>query len=128
MRSSGLAIGVAAFVAFAGPAEVSRGFADDWTTCGQWSGDTSIAACTRIILNRATSASNRAIFYYDRGNAYFGKGQYDQAIADYDEAIKLNPKLAGAYANRGNAYENKGQDDQAIADYDEAIELKPKLV
>ena len=41
---------------------------------------------------------------------------YDRAIADYDEAIRLDPKIAAA---RGNAYCAKGDFNDAIMDYDE---------
>jgi tetratricopeptide (TPR) repeat protein len=37
--------------------------------------------------------------YSDRGNAYDGKGDLDRAIADFNEAIRLDPKLAFAYNN-----------------------------
>jgi len=50
-----------------------------------------------------------------------------KAIADYDKAIELDPKLAAAYNGRGNAWYVKREYDQAIADYDKAIELDPKL-
>ena len=40
--------------------------------------------------------------YFKRGNAKIELGQYDKAIADYDEAIRLNPDDADAYNNRGN--------------------------
>ena len=48
---------------------------------------------------------------------------YDEAIADFDEAIQLDPKLMVARRNRGSAYENTQKYDKAIADYDEAIRL-----
>jgi tetratricopeptide (TPR) repeat protein len=64
--------------------------------------------------------------YLDRGNAYYGKGQFDKAIADSTKALELNPRDAKAYTNRGNAYYDKGQHDEAIADYTKAIELNPK--
>ena len=57
----------------------------------------------------------------DSGSAYANKGQYDRAIADFDEAIKLDPEYALSFYNRGCAYAMKGQHDRAIADYDEAI-------
>ena len=50
----------------------------------------------------------------------------DRAIADYTEAIRLDPKYANAYSNRGVAYSDKGDKDRAIADFTEAIRLDPK--
>ena len=63
--------------------------------------------------------------YSGRGSAYVGKGDYDKAIADYTEAMRLDPKLADAYCGRGGAYV-KGDCDKAIADYSEAIRLNPR--
>ena len=59
--------------------------------------------------------------------AYADKQEYDRAIADYDEAIRLNPEVATAFNNRGNAYADKHLYDRAIADYDEAIRLNPRV-
>ena len=36
-----------------------------------------------------------------RGNAYGRKGDHDRAIADYNEAIRLDPKYALSFCNRG---------------------------
>jgi len=62
-----------------------------------------------------------------RGAKSAMKGQFDRAIADFDEAIRLNPS-ADAFYNRGNAYAELGQYDRAIADFDKAIRLNPKSV
>ena len=67
-----------------------------------------------------------AEFYNNRGMAYRDKGQYDQAISDYNKALEINSKYAYAYNNRGMAYRDKGQYDQAISDYNKALEINPK--
>ncbi len=53
---------------------------------------------------------------------------YDLAIAEFTEAIRLNPKNSPAYYQRANAYRHKNNWDRAIADYSEAIRLKPDYV
>ncbi len=105
--------------------------ADDAEDCLKGSGDTAIRACSRIIksgraFGKPISKEDLAITYSNRGIAYNNMGNYDRAIADYDTAIKLNPKFANAYNNRGFAYYRKRQYDRSIADYDNAIKLNPK--
>jgi tetratricopeptide (TPR) repeat protein len=64
--------------------------------------------------------------YNNHGLAYAAKGEYDRAIADYNEAIRLDQKYVFTYNNRGLTYKAKGDLDRAIADYSEAIRLDPK--
>jgi tetratricopeptide (TPR) repeat protein len=66
-----------------------------------------------------------AMEYEARGAVYLvTDGQ--RAIADYSEAIRLDPKYAVAYLGRGLAYAYKKEYDRAIADYGEAIKFDPK--
>jgi Flp pilus assembly protein TadD len=51
---------------------------------------------------------------------------YDRAIADCNEALRVDPKHMNAFLNRGLAYAAKRNYSQAIADYDQAIRLDPK--
>ena len=67
-----------------------------------------------------------AAAYRARAFGYCDLGRYEEAIADYDKAIGLDPKYAPAYNNRGNAYYDLGQYEEAIADYDRAIALNPE--
>ncbi len=69
---------------------------------------------------------NSAEAYLKRGNTYLDKAEYDKAIKDYSEAIRLDPTLATAYYKRGNAYADKKEFDKAIEDYGDAIRLDPK--
>src|ERR1700730_10781316 len=112
MRLSRLLAWVVALVAC--PVLLSWAVAGDGETCQRQMGDEEIAACTRVIQDGGTSAKNRAIAYYNRGIAYKAKGDLDRAIADYSEALRLDPKDAFAYTNRGSAYYAKGDLERAL--------------
>src|SRR6202034_1954941 len=81
--------------------------------------------CSAAIKSNHLSKQNLAVSLNNRGNAYSVTGEFDKAIQDYDEAIRLNPKDANVFNNRGTAYVSKGNFDRAIIDFDEAIRLKP---
>ncbi len=115
-----LAFGIFLFV---GEALAASQF--DYAECIKSRGDSAIAGCTRVIEDRSESVPGRASAYNNRGNAYRAKDDMNRAIADYDEAIGLDPKYAAAFRNRGNAYRAKGDHDRAIAEYSEAIRLDP---
>ena len=114
------------FFVIVGP--VSRALADDLATCRDANGDVAIAACTRSISSARLHGHNLALEYNDRGFHYASKGDYDRAIADYNKAIRLDPKFVLTYNNRGNAYREKGDNDRGIADYNQAMRLDPKDV
>ena len=50
-------------------------------------------------------------------------GQYEQAEADFTQAILLKPNLAAAYMLRGETRENMGDPEDALADYKTAKDL-----
>lgn len=43
-----------------------------------------------------------AFAYYERGGAYQGNGDFDRAISDYSEAIRLDPGYLFADYDRGS--------------------------
>jgi lipoprotein NlpI len=88
--------------------------------------DARIRDCTVLIDSRRGSPTKRAVAYSNRGRAYDAKGDGDRALADYNEAIRLDPKYARAYNDRGVSYNVKRDYDRAIADFNAAIRLDPK--
>jgi tetratricopeptide (TPR) repeat protein len=51
--------------------------------------------------------------------------EQQQAIADLDRAIRLDPNDAEAYNIRGNVWDDMGDADHALADYEQAIRIDP---
>ncbi len=60
-----------------------------------------------------------------RGTALFEQSKWDEAIAEYREALRLKPDDAVAHRNLGAALYGKGDLDGAIAEYREALRLQP---
>lgn len=60
------------------------------------------------------------------GRALDDKGDWDGAIAEYREALRLNPNYDTVHNNLGIALGHKGDTDGAIAEYREALRLNPK--
>jgi tetratricopeptide (TPR) repeat protein len=54
------------------------------------------------------------------------KNEPDHAMADYNEAIRLNPKFSVAFNNQGTTFARKKDYARAIADYTEAFRLDPE--
>lgn len=65
-----------------------------------------------------------ADFFAHRGMAYHGLYRSDEAIADFDKVIKIDPYRPLIYASRGTAYGDKGDFGRAVADFTKAIELE----
>ena len=63
-------------------------------------------------------AARASPLYNLRGSAYYDKGEYDIAIADFNDALRMGPPSGIIFHNRGNAWRAKGEYAKAIADYD----------
>ncbi|MCX6224009.1 MAG: tetratricopeptide repeat protein [Bacteroidia bacterium] len=86
-----------------------------WQQCSFWKNSITLFSHALQVTKDNYLAHN------NRGTAYIGIGQYQRAIDDYNEGIRLNPGYAPAYNNRGNAYIGIGQYQRGIDDYNEAI-------
>lgn len=83
--------------------------------------DNAIADFTAAIGLKADEAG----LYISRGQDYHLKGQYDQAIADFDAAQKLKNSPA-TVIQRAASQRAKGDYDRAVADYTAALALNTK--
>ena len=61
-----------------------------------------------------------------QGIAYSKKGQYAEAIEEYNKALEVNPNCALAYYNRSVAYTSMRQYDRAVSDCTKALQLSPR--
>ena len=66
-----------------------------------------------------------AVTHNNRGAVLLQLQRYDEAMASFDQAIKLKPDYANAHYNRGCTLRQLNQRDAALASYDRAIALKP---
>ena len=101
--------------------------ADSWADCSRSRDDAraAIEGCTQIIESSGVANEEKAKAFLNRGNAYQTRSNLADAIADYGEAIRLNPQFALAFNNRGVAHRLQGNLKRAVADLDEAIRLEP---
>jgi tetratricopeptide (TPR) repeat protein len=84
-------------------------------------GDKALDACSRLIRRNPRDVHA----YIDRAKVYgWVKGDRDNALADYDAAIRFDPGNAAALFERGKFYALKDYD-RAITDFDQAIRLDP---
>jgi tetratricopeptide (TPR) repeat protein len=89
--------------------------------------DQTIAGCTALIKSGRESKHNLAVDYNNRGLAFYGKHDYDHAIGDYNQALRIDPNFAQAYNGRCAAQNAKGNTGMAIADCDQAIQIDPNF-
>jgi len=81
--------------------------AQDIGDCGHPVPERSILGCSAMITRGGTTPETLSTFHRLRGAAYVVHGEYDNAIADLDEAIRLNPQDPEAFTSRGDAYARK---------------------
>jgi tetratricopeptide (TPR) repeat protein len=81
-----------------------------------------LLACSGIANMQKSARSDQHV---ERGQEYAEKKEYDKAVREFTEAIRLDPKNAEAYHERGRAYFEMKEYDKAISDFTEAIRIEP---
>jgi tetratricopeptide (TPR) repeat protein len=91
--------------------------------------ETIVAACTQAIEAASSAAGSEVPWMlYARGTARQKLGQVDAALADFDEAIRLQPASPTILVNRGATLGSAGRLDEALRDLDAALAADPRNV
>ena len=86
--------------------------------------DNVMADCSALVDNEKTAKADRIKALVARAAAFARKDQLDRAIADYGEALLLEPQ-ADVYNSRGELWWKRGDRPKALADFAAAIKLNP---
>jgi tetratricopeptide (TPR) repeat protein len=109
-----------------------KGTAEEYYELGSLYLDKKLFVQSITLLQKALKADkqlpveNQALIHNAMGYAYFAQEQYDIAIRQYKEALKLYPEYVVALNNLGNVYEKKQMIVKAVEVYQEALECDPK--
>ena len=79
-----------------------------------------------LVFTAGLAAAQDVKTLVDRGMENSQNGRYDQALKDFNDALKLKPNDAMLITYRGVVYYAKGQNDLAMKDFNRAIEIDPK--
>lgn len=82
--------------------------------------DTAVNHFTNIVKRKHSASA-----YYDRGVVLEERDELDEALKDYNEAIRRNAKFSEVYNARANIWSQKGELDKALEDYGKSLQLDP---
>ena len=105
----------------------------DWVFIGDnkykgWVKRSAVVSIDEFVRRATAQLAKRptALAYSERGSAWYAMGEYDRAIKDHTEALRLERSVQHKgvkYRNRGQAYLAIGDTEAAINDFSEAIRL-----
>ena len=82
-----------------------------------------VNTCTMALQEESLDTRARAGTYVNRGVMEIALGQIDNAMADYDKGLSINPVLGDGYVDRGAALIALKRYDEAMADINKGIGL-----
>lgn len=108
-----------------------KGTAQEYYELGSLLLDKKLFTQSTIYLQQALKnlgkdeSENASLIYNALGYAYFAQEQYDLAIRNYKEALKIAPDYVTAMNNLGHSYEKKQLSSQALEMYEQSLKLDP---
>jgi tetratricopeptide (TPR) repeat protein len=123
LRYSALLAGALLLASFSGPTRAEE--SNDACFDPKGSIKEALDACAAFLASNPTDQDRIVKAHTIRAIGLSATDNVDGAIAELDEAIRLDPTRANSFFMRGAAYEAKGEHDKALTDLDEAIRLDP---
>jgi tetratricopeptide (TPR) repeat protein len=114
------ALGFCLIALLSGPQAGAAG-KQDWPACAARDIKTVIRGCTGIIEGKGESKARRIEAYLNRGKALAKRGSFAEAIADFDQVLRLSPGNAEAYRERGESHAERNEKAKAEADFTAVI-------
>jgi tetratricopeptide (TPR) repeat protein len=105
--------------------ETQRRRFEDGKSDSSFPSDANRAATRPGVVRAASPEEQKALAHNERGLDLFSKGKLEQAIKEYNEAIRAFPTLAAAHNNLGSAYFAAARFEDAAASFREAVKLDP---
>ena len=68
-----------------------------------------VSACTRILQSGGLKRDAEAAARHHRGVGYLLQSDYDRAIVEFNQALRVDPSYKRSYNSRGNAWKGKGE-------------------
>jgi tetratricopeptide (TPR) repeat protein len=94
--------------------------------CGDPDPEISISVCTAAIQSGRVKGRELAVIHTNRGAAFIVLLDYDRALKDFEDAVRIDPTFARAFANRGAVHAAKQDFDRAIEDFTRVLALEPR--
>ncbi len=92
---------------------------------GLGANELAVSDLTHALSLSDSSSPDRARIYGNRGLAYLNQSKHAQAMADFDRALEIDPKMAFAYANRAMSQMQRKNYEPALRDVTRALDLRP---
>lgn len=99
--------------------------ADAATDCFSEDNERRLSGCSALIETPGLGQEDLSLAFAMRALAYSLKGNYERALADYDEAIRINPAFAVALNNRAWALFKAGRAREGMPDVERSLALQP---
>jgi tetratricopeptide (TPR) repeat protein len=100
--------------------------ADDWQDCTSRVADRVLAGCTAVIGQGTRPVLELSRARVIRGEWYNSRSRADEALADFEEAERLDPQSYLAFVGRGAALMQKGRLDEAQTIFESATTREPQ--